>query len=256
MIAVVSLLIVLTLLLLITRVATVALTLTGLSSESARFQARSAFSGVGFTTSESEAVVNHPVRRRIVLTLMLVGNAGIVTAVASTLLTFSGASNTRAGLIRAGVLLGGLVLLWVVARSRLANRWLSRVIERALRRLTHVDARDYAALLRLEHDWMVAELEVEPDDWMAERQLGELDLPHEGVLVLGIHRRDGRWIGAPKGSTTVHPGDAVMLYGRREMVEALDERPRGAAGEAEHEAFIRRYRTEIAPEADPDLWAP
>lgn len=53
---------------LITRVTTVALTVTGMAKESARFQARSAVSGVGFTTSESEAVVNHPLRRRIVMT--------------------------------------------------------------------------------------------------------------------------------------------------------------------------------------------
>jgi Trk-type K+ transport system membrane component len=83
MISIVTLLIVLTLSILITRIATVALTHTGLSRESAKFQARSAFTGVGFTTSESEKVVSHPVRRRILLTLMLLGNAGIVTAVSS-----------------------------------------------------------------------------------------------------------------------------------------------------------------------------
>src|SRR5687767_7500660 len=67
--------------LLITRIASVALTVTGLSRQSARFQARSAFSGVGFTTSEAEDVVNHPVRRRIVMWLMLIGNAGLITIV-------------------------------------------------------------------------------------------------------------------------------------------------------------------------------
>jgi Trk-type K+ transport system membrane component len=36
--------------LLITRIATIALSVTGLSRETARFQARSAFTGVGFTT--------------------------------------------------------------------------------------------------------------------------------------------------------------------------------------------------------------
>jgi hypothetical protein len=59
MIAVVSLLTVITVSVLITRIATVALSHTGLSRESARFQARSAFTGVGFTTSESEKAVNH-----------------------------------------------------------------------------------------------------------------------------------------------------------------------------------------------------
>ena len=75
---IVTLLIIVMLSLLITRIASEALTHTGLSRESARFQARSAFSGVGFTTSESEQVVNHPVRRRILMVLMMLGNAGIV----------------------------------------------------------------------------------------------------------------------------------------------------------------------------------
>ena len=62
MLAVVSLLLIITLSLLMTRIASVALVHTGLSREVARFQARSAFSGVGFTTSEAESVVAHPVR--------------------------------------------------------------------------------------------------------------------------------------------------------------------------------------------------
>lgn len=88
MLSVITLLVVLTLSILVTRVATVALTHTGLSKESAKFQARSAFTGVGFTTDESEKVVNHPVRRRILLVLMLLGNAGIVTAVSSLIVSF------------------------------------------------------------------------------------------------------------------------------------------------------------------------
>lgn len=88
MVAISSLLLVLVFSLLITRIATIALTYTGLSHQSAKFQARSAFTGVGFTTSESEKVVNHPVRRRILLLMMLVGNAGIVTVIATFILGF------------------------------------------------------------------------------------------------------------------------------------------------------------------------
>ena len=50
MVSILTLLLVMTLSILLTRVATVALTHTGLSRESAKFQARSAFTGVGFTT--------------------------------------------------------------------------------------------------------------------------------------------------------------------------------------------------------------
>ena len=59
-IGVIAFLIVLTLSLVITRIATVALTMTGLSSEAAEFQARSAFTDTGYTTPEAEKIVNHP----------------------------------------------------------------------------------------------------------------------------------------------------------------------------------------------------
>lgn len=88
MLAILSLLVVVVLSILVTRVATIALTHTGLSREAARSQARSAFTGAGFTTSESERVLSHPVRRRIVMLLMLLGNAGFVTAVSTLILTF------------------------------------------------------------------------------------------------------------------------------------------------------------------------
>jgi hypothetical protein len=70
----------------VTRIATVAPTQTGLCRESAKFQARSAVTGVGFTPTESEKVLNHFVRRRILLMLMMPGNAGIVTEVSSLIL--------------------------------------------------------------------------------------------------------------------------------------------------------------------------
>ncbi|MEZ6097718.1 MAG: hypothetical protein R3E01_01980 [Pirellulaceae bacterium] len=93
MTAIFSLLTVLTLSFLITRFGTAALALTGVSYELARLQAVSAFTGVGFTTSESERIVSHPARRRILIVLMILGNAGIVTAVSTLILSFTGADD-------------------------------------------------------------------------------------------------------------------------------------------------------------------
>jgi len=66
---------------LIVRAASVALMMTGLEKNKARFQALSAFSGTGFTTKESESIVNHPRRRQIIRWLMITGNAGIATVI-------------------------------------------------------------------------------------------------------------------------------------------------------------------------------
>ena len=112
---VMSLLMVLVLSLIITRVATIALTLTGLTRESARFQARSALTGAGFTTSESEKVVNHPIRRRIVMWLMLIGNGGLVL-VAALLILILGGGGEQVSIWSYVGLAAGLVGLWFVAR--------------------------------------------------------------------------------------------------------------------------------------------
>ena len=63
--AIALLLIALIVSLIVTRIASVALTLTGLSTDSARFQARSAFTGCGFTTSESDIPACSTCRARI-----------------------------------------------------------------------------------------------------------------------------------------------------------------------------------------------
>ncbi len=65
------------------RIAAVAMRLTGLPDTVARFQCVSALTGTGFTTGEAEMIVNYPIRRRIVVTLMVLGNLGLVS-IAST----------------------------------------------------------------------------------------------------------------------------------------------------------------------------
>jgi len=170
MISIVSLLVVLALSILVTRIATVALTHTGLARESAKFQARSAFTGVGFTTNESEKVVNHPIRRRILLLLMLLGNAGVVTAVSSLILSFVDLNSSVAMLWRVILLVSGLVLLWSLAASQWMDRHLSNIVSKALKRYTNLKIQDFAKLLHLAGDYQVTELQVKADDWLAGRQ--------------------------------------------------------------------------------------
>jgi hypothetical protein len=215
----VSVLVVLVVSLLIARVGTVALTLTGMSRESARFQAQSAFFGVGYTTTEAESVVSHPVRRRIIMAMILAGNAGVITTVGTLLLSFDSSDDTWTTV---AVLVGGMVVLGALALSRPVDRVLTRLIRRALRRWTDLDVRDYAGLLELGEGYAVAELEVEETDWIAGRELGELTLRDSGIVVLGIHRRNTAYVGAPEETTTVCPGDVLTVYGLEERVEALD----------------------------------
>lgn len=246
MLAIVSLLIVVVLSLLVVRVATVALTLTGLSQQLARFQARSAFTGSGFTTTESEKVVQHPLRRRIIMLLMLLGNAGIVTAVSSLILSLT-TTSTDSGVtgtvgFRVGALAIGLIALWCVAHSGWVDGWLSRIITRALKKWTNLDVRDYAGLLHLSGGYAVVEMQVKPGDWMADRRLIDLKLAEEGILVLGIEKMGGTYVGAPRGKTKLSVEDTVLLYGPRDMLKKLDERVAGSDGNWEHHVAVDQQR--------------
>jgi hypothetical protein len=238
MLALISLLVVLSLSLLFTRVATVALTLTGLSRQSARFQARSALSGVGFATHESEKVVNHPVRRRIIMLLMLLGHAGVVTAVASLILTFVNAQGAGSITIRVVALAAGLAALWGIATSQWVDRHLSNLVTHLLKRYTRLEVRDYAALLHLAGEYRISELKVEQGSWLASGALEQLRLQDEGVMVLGITRHSGEFVGAPHGKMHLAPGDVALLYGRARSFEDLSRRPAGQAGQADHRMAV------------------
>jgi hypothetical protein len=233
MAAIVSVLAVVLISMLINRVATIALSLTGMSREEARFQARAAMSGVGLTTNSAEEIVAHPVRRRIVLWLMIVGSAGIVTAVASLVLSFS-AGSAGQRLSRAAVLVAALLVLWLLLRTRVADRLLSDAITWLLRKQGYT-ARDYGRLLALSGDYAVAELQVRPDDWVANRRLGELRLRDEGLVVVGIRRPGAAYVGAPGAETPVLPGDTLIVYGREGRIAELDRRSFGPSGDARHE---------------------
>jgi hypothetical protein len=237
MYAIIGLLLVATISLVITRVATVILTASGMSTEAARFQARSAFTGAGFTTSESEKVVEHPLRRRVIAVLMLLGNVGIVAAASSTILGFRGGAFGHAWW-RLLLLVGGLLLLVFISRSRAVDRRLTRLIARLLDRFTDLNTRDVAGLLNLAGPYAVNELAVCAHDWVAGRSLADLDLRGEGVVVLGIIRSGGRYLGAPTGRTVVQDGDSLVVYGTGEQLRELDDRPAGAAGYLAHQRAV------------------
>ena len=238
MIAIFSLLVTLSLSLLATRIAAIALQLTGLSPEIAEFQARSAFTGVGLSTLETEKVVNHPVRRRIIMSLMLAGNLGIAAVVATSMLSFLNQDESQNWVQRMAFFVIGLAILWVISISKLINRWMTLGIEWALRKWTKLDVMDYVSLLRLSDGYVVVQLVVNESDWVSGKTLAEADLASEGVLVLGILRENGSYVGSPNGKFQIQGGDELSVYGRIERIEEFNLRGKGSKGDVAHKQAI------------------
>ncbi len=253
MASLISLIVIITVSMLITKIASVSLTHTGLSRQSSRFQARSALTGVGFTTKEAEKVINHPVRRRIIMALMLVGNAGVITAIASLMLTFINVEEGEINeWIRLGILFVAMLLLLLIARSKAVDRGLSKIINRLLGKYTDLNVRGYARLLRLTGEYSIYELKVEEDDWLVNQTFAELNLRHEGINVLSIIRSDNTYLCVPTGNTEVETGDTLLLYGKSKKLKRLDQRRKGSSGDSEHEKAIEEYESDKKEEKEKD----
>ncbi len=212
MIAALTLFVVLTLSVIVIRTGAVALRLTGLPEEAARFQARSAFTGTGFTTSESEAIVNHPVRRRIVSLLMITGSLGFVSVLATVVVSLGGSSGSEGAMMRQLLWLAAVLLvLWVAVLNPFADRIMCGVIGRLLARTEGFGGRKPAHLLQLPSGYGITQILAHPESGLAGRQL--LELVSNGVVILGLQREDGTYVNLPRDGEEVRPADEIFFDG-------------------------------------------
>jgi signal transduction histidine kinase len=162
----------------------------------------------------------------------------VVTAVSSLILSFVNLHQPGQLVWRIVLLVTGLVALWSLSASQWVDRRLSNLISRALKRYTSLKVQDFAKLLHLAGEYQITELQVEAEDWLAGRSLAYLGLRNEGVMVLGVTRPDGRYLGAPDGDTVIRENDVLVLYGRATVMKALDERESGFAGNIAHQQRV------------------
>jgi hypothetical protein len=174
--------------LLAVRTATKALTMTGLSYDTASFQSYSAFFGVGFTTREAEMVVNHPVRRRIIRDLILVGNVGLTSSLATLVASMMQTSNQYHPLLIIGGVVSGVLAVTYLGHIRWVRKNLDRLIEYSLVSAGLVHAMDYELLLRVDHGYCVSEFLLEKDNPLIGRPLRDSRPWDQGVIVMAIRR--------------------------------------------------------------------
>lgn len=207
-----------------TQLASGALIATGLPPDVASFQARSAFSGAGFTTTEAENVVNHPGRRKIIGITMFVGNLGTPTLVVTVLVGFlaPGPGNTTE---RTLVTVSGLLLAVMLIVNRPMQRVLARVGQRQARqRLIPRLDRDMVELLTFGDDYAIGSVRITEGTGPMVRSLRGIDEALPALRVLGVEQGDG-YFGTPPVDLKLAADDRIIVYGRRSDLEDLADDP-------------------------------
>ncbi len=230
MAAIVSVLVIAMLSLLAVRAGSTALMMTGLSWDTASFQSYSAFFGVGFTTREAEMVVNHPVRRRIIRDLILAGNIGVTSAAATLIATMVQNSSGFRPLLIIGGLIAGLGLLLFLVRLGWVQRAIDWTIRRTIERAGLVRVIDYELLLRIQHGYVIAEMEVLADSTLANQTLRQSRPWDRGVVILSVKSNGKDLPEIPNADTILHVGDVVTVYGEEHHLRKSFESVTSPAG--------------------------
>ncbi|MEM9560538.1 MAG: TrkA C-terminal domain-containing protein [Planctomycetota bacterium] len=228
--------------LLIVRVGATAFKMTGLSRDVADFQAVSCFFGVGFTTGEAELIVSHAVRRKIATHLIILGNIGLTSALGALLLTvlesdthvfdnMLGPRDDPSTPLRLLAAVVGVAVIVLVFGVRFVKALMERLIRFTLERTGAVRAMDYETVLRAGDGWEVAQFDLDPThptrSSLIGRTVASSGLHDRGVLVLGIDRASGEYVGAPGPQTPLEAGDLLTIYARDEVIrEACCEEDR------------------------------
>jgi Trk K+ transport system NAD-binding subunit len=111
-----------------------------------------------------------------------------------------------------------------------------------------LDVRDYAAVLHLSGEYQITDLAINPGDWIANKMIKETKLWEEGIIVLGINRKNGNYLGSPAGETGILPGDVLTVYGKASALKELDERRKGSHGDEKHKEAVLQHEENMKKE--------
>lgn len=203
------------------RMGALALMKTGLTSDSASFQSYSAFFGVGFTTKEAELVVNHPIRRRIIRDLILIGNLGLMSGAATVVASLVVADQNVQVFYVIGIVILIPVTYKLLSKVGFLQRFLDRVLTFTLHRVGLVKAYDYELLLHARDGYCVSEIEMIEENPFSGKTIAETRPADLGLIILGIEKKGGEYLGAPGPQDVIGVGDVLTIYGHEKDVRRV-----------------------------------
>jgi len=219
----------------IVRIGAVAFQLTGLEWSLAKFQSLSCFSGTGFTTKEAELITGHPQRRRIATFLIVLGNAGLVTMVASVASALNPQQAIWAKLSESLLpvsvppyivpwvnLIIIVIAVYVVYRVFTHKKFtlkLTNLLRKKIAGREIFKPLSFEEFFLITSGYGIAKINVGEKDPLLEKTLAESKLREKDMIVLAVIR-DDNVIPNPPANTKILLGDELISFGKLESIKA------------------------------------
>ena len=214
----------------VVRIGAVAFELTGIDWSTAWFQAVSCFTSTGFTTRESELIMGNPHRRKIAAVLMIIGNAGFVTLIASLVNALRPQALERT-LPWLGLTISPSLIPWVdlatlivvlfllyrlLAGTRLAA-WVNGAIRNRMTKAEKKSTAYVGEMLHVGGDCSVVSVQVREGHAAVGRAVGEGPSRDSAIRTLAVERK-GVVVPNPAGDYVVEAGDRLVLFGNAQTI--------------------------------------
>lgn len=187
---------------------------TGLDRKIARFQVISMLTGTGFTTGESELIIDHPVRRRLGAFLILFGafSLAVIISAISNLLTDNFYT------MEIAYVAGGLLVMLFILKTPAIQNGMSKKMKSELKEnyeLADLPIRD---VLLMDEEDEVREISIKEDSPFAGKTFDEIIDKKDDLILLFIKRGDIN-IRQKSHQTNLEPGDRLVLYGNNPFID-------------------------------------
>lgn len=199
--------------LIVIEIFTVLFRMTGLSEKRARFQVISMLTGVGYTTNESESILNNSLRRRIAQMIILFGYSSSVTLISIFVNIYTHTISVK-DVYTVGIYCLGVLLL---VRVRFIKIVFDKVIENIADH--YLNKRGSNKLHTLSHynDNMLVELTILNSVPILDIPLIDLNLKKDNIQILNIERK-GVNIANPMGTDVLAIGDKILVFGNEKNI--------------------------------------
>ena len=75
--------------------------------------------------------------------------------------------------------------------------------------------------------------------------LKDLNIPEEGLLVLGPIRDDGDYLGVPRGGYQIRDSEHLIIFGKPARIRGLCERDDALEGEVAHDKSVIEHKDDL-----------
>lgn len=191
--------------------------ITGLDIVKARFQIISIITHTGFTTRESELIVQHPIRRKIASGLMILSYVGQATLIS---LIFSAVKDRNNIIYMFIAAIALFFMLVIVLRNRYILSSFDNLLEKYIKRQMKLNKKykTIDEVLNLNNEFGVAEIYVEEGSSICGMMLKDAALKDKFIQVLTIDR-GSHIVYFPMATFEFQPADKITVYGKIDSIK-------------------------------------